>query len=339
MIRPVQETKHWKDRGLVGKLFTTVAQPLFRWTQGTIVPPLEFISQAPDAARNLELILEHLAPMAIESPGHLARIAWAIHDWRTRYTSAQDLTSERDYYVLTTQEDMQIPFRPEADTHYAHILPNIASTARALAKTKRYAAQSHFKYLIGTVSELNKEAEATYHAYPTKVPRNTKHNRLTLSVVQKYDPPLNCCPSLHIAYSWFMYNIAKHAGLNKRDPAAWESIEQSTLGMVKTVLALKQHCMRDVAFGITAARIVFERRFKHDTYDDLTDHFVDLTRADTVTPYTRIREIHDEIVAMRDGDSLKNLLGRYIKRHGFPKVNAGTEAGYWDDEKRVLRAA
>ncbi|RJQ22267.1 hypothetical protein C4580_00990 [Candidatus Woesearchaeota archaeon] len=330
VIRPIQETNTWRDRGLVGKLFTGIVRPGFDLYQKHIGDNLEFIRQAPEAARNLELILEHLAPMSIENPGHTIDIAWTVRDWRLRYTSASKLTADRDYHILATQEDAAVPFRPEEDTHYAHILPNIAQTARALAKTKRYKHRRNFRYLLGTIVELNKEAEEAYHAYPTKVPRNHNHNRLTLSIVQKYDPPLNCCPSLHIAYSWFIYNIAKHAGLDTQDTVAWEAIEQSTLGMIRAVTALKQHCLRDVAFGIKLAKNIFERRFKHDRFDDLTSHFDTLARIDPFTPYDNIRTVYHEIE--HEDARIKNILGNYIGRHGFPKVAAGHPCGYFDEK-------
>lgn len=337
MISPIQECESFRKRETLGKIAGGLAQSGFKTYSWFKKVPSEYLEQAPEAGRNLELIIENLIPLALSKPTHARLLARAVVDWHKKYTSAQKLCERRDYYLLTTQEDAKIPFDPKQDTHYAHILSNIALAARAASDIPRYRKPRNFEYLTRCFHDLNTIAEEVFHAYPTRGPRDERHNRLSLSVIQKYDPPLNGAPSLHIAYSALLYNVMKAIGLCDHNSRAWESVEKSTYGMPRAVLAIKQHCCADVAFGLIAARMVFERRFKKHKFDDLTNKFCELEKRDENTPYSHIKKIHDELLAMRRGQSLKNLAGEYISKHNFPKLPYDHPKAYFDTRAKKIR--
>jgi len=156
--------------------------------------------------------------------------------------------------------------------------------------------------------------------------------------VQRLDKPLNCCPSLHIAYALLLDNLAP----TLRDRAEYEvealdSVRTVTLGMFNSVLYTKQHSLLDVAFGILCAKIVFERRYDTD-FDDLTDAF-DAMGGEHPIPYDELTAIYREAQSMhRSGEPLADTLGRYLQRHGYRTVTPDQELriAYFDTRAREI---
>ena len=120
-----------------------------------------------------------------------------IRDWNKRYFKTQKQKKQPDCYFIYTQHDHEIPFRPEYDIAYTHIIPHLIFTAKHLA---RWCPSEDLKQALSSFMHANDISQKVYITSQTTMPRFTDHDRLTRGIAQKLDEPLNCCPSLHITY-------------------------------------------------------------------------------------------------------------------------------------------
>jgi hypothetical protein len=265
-------------------------------------------------------------------------VVLAVGNWLVRYFDAQKLAAKRPRYYVYTQFDSRIPFRPEEDILYTYMIAQIAYIANELAGIVSARQMMH---IAGGFIELNKVGVEAFRKYPTLMPRFLNHKRLSLKVIQQLDRPLNCCPSLHIAYSLFLDGIAEliiKPHRNRRD--AFDSVRFSTIGMFNSVLYTKQHSILDVAFGMLCAKMVFEERFDRP-FNDFLSVFPSLKRRHPI-PYDEITRIYQEALTIQKrGGRLAEVLGTYLRTHGYPKIAPDEEVGtgYFDTStKRLVRA-
>ncbi|MEK6815980.1 MAG: hypothetical protein AABY09_00045 [Nanoarchaeota archaeon] len=249
----------------------------------------------------------------------------AISNWSSKYYSEQKYGGDR--YLIYTQKDDMIPFRPEEDTMYAYMLAQLAEVSNAIADTVTEARMRKITRGFMQMNELGAEA---FHLYPTVMPRFLGHDRLTLRVVQELDKPYNCCPSLHIAYSLYMYNVCKEFINNSN---VKESFRHTTKCMFNSVLYTKQHSMIDIAFGMLCAKTVFESNFSE--FDDMRDEFRTLSEDNPSIGYGNISDIYEEI-RQNNGNSISGRLGHYLIAHRHPKMDAGKALKkYFDTENNT----
>jgi hypothetical protein len=321
---------------------TTLVSRLLRPVLRSIVLPLSakpnrpaYAEQFDDASRNAEIAIEGLLRLANRHALKSWVLVRGVQDWATSYFGAQRAARDRRRYLVYTDLDHAIPFRPEQDTLYAYMVTQIAWIANDIADmlTRKELAE-----VVGCFVQLNHIGREAFLRFPTTMPRYTDHQRLSLRVVQRLDQPVNCCPSLHIAYAVLLDNIARVMGERLADRSeALESIRTSTLGMFNSVLYTKQHALVDVAFGILAAREVFEAHFE-TSFDDLTGSF-DTLGDDHPIPYDTIRAMYGEACALRErAPDLADALGRWLAERGFEQVapDAPTESVYFDLGERRL---
>ncbi len=289
-------------------------------------------SQFDEASRNVEIMVEGLLGLLAEHPIKTVHVLRALSHWRNGYYPMQNACRTRMGHLVYTQHDRAIPFRPESDILYAYMVCQISYVARELADV---VSGSQMKHVAHTFMGLNRTALEAFERYPTLMPRYLDHDRITLAVVQSIDDPTNCCPSLHIAYSLLLDNLASFMIKplrNKRQ--AFDAIRFSTIGMFNSVLYTKQHALIDVAFGILCAKVVFEASFDHP-FDDFTSVLRRLEREHPIR-YSEAIAIYEEICEMQAGRTgIADTLGEYLEAHGYPEVRCDQPiAGAWFDTRR-----
>ncbi len=291
--------------------------------------------QFDDASRNVEVAVEGALNLVNRHFLKSLPILGGVGNWLTSYFGAQGGARDRDRYLVYTQHDERIPFRPDQDVLYAYMVCQIAYLANELADV---LDRSEMKAFAGGFVELNRVGAECFHAHPSVMPRFLGHDRLALRVVQRLDQPLNCCPSLHIAYALLLDNLARTLRDRAEDKReALDSVRTVTLAMFNSVLYTKQHSLLDVAFGILCAQIVFEARYE-GAFDDLTHAFAAM-RGEHPIPYDEIIAILREARGMhRAGAPLADTLGRYLGEHGYRTVPPDEELGlaYLDTRTREI---
>jgi len=321
------------------------SSPFSRWLRrllkALIIPRSDpantdaYLEQFDEASRNVEIAAEGLGGLIKNHPLKFLLVLKAVGDWQRRYFGSQKDLADKPRYLVYTQLDNKIPFVPQEDILYTYMISQIAYVANELAGV---VSARQMKYITECFIALNDIGVEAFYKHPTTMPRFRDHQRLSLKVIQHLDEPLNCCPSLHIAYSLLLDGIAEFVIKplrNRRD--AFKSIRFSTIGMFNSVLYTKQHSILDVAFGMLCARIVFEERFDMP-FNDFVSVFPSL-EDDHPIPYDDIVRIYEEALAIRTSvDNLAEILGIYLEKHGFVTVEPGEEPGicYFDLEKREI---
>lgn len=273
--------------------------------------------QFPIASKNLEIMLEDLLETTVKHPIKTAPVYHAVGNWVISYFKAQKKTHEKLCFDVYTEHDKLIPFKPQEDIMYAYMISQLAYVASQVTKKLTFKEMKSF---VKGFIELNDLAVDTFNQYPTVMPRFHDHDRLTLRVVQHIDEPVNCCPSLHIAYSIYLDNVAQKVLNEPKDKDCFESIRTSTKAMVNSVLYTKQHALIDVAGGILAAQIIFE-----DTYNDPFNNFIhvfdELKYDHLEIDYDRIERMYNELKSdFANIGSFPNAIGNYLKKHNYPVV-------------------
>ena len=315
---------------------------MLRWSLRRTVLPLTsaehrdaYAEQFDDSSRNLEIVVEGLGQLINRHTLKTATLSRGVFHWWSAYFGAQRGTKKRDRYLVYTDLDHAVPFVPDQDILYAYMVTQIAFLANELAEV---LSRAELAGIARAFMDLNRIGAETFERYPTVMPRFVDHDRLSLRIVQYLDAPVNCCPSLHIAYALLLDNLARSLGERLADKVdVLESVRTSTVGMFNSVLYTKQHALVDVAFGILCAREVFEARFARG-FDDLTSVFPDLAREHPI-PYDAIVGMLDEATRLRrSNDSLADALGRYLDVHGFVTVGPNDEIAdvYFDMGKRQI---
>ena len=296
--------------------------------------------QFDEASRNVEIAAEHLARLLLAHPVKGARVLGVVRNWLSGYFSAQRSVAGRERYLIYTQLDDRIPFVPEEDTMYTYMLAQIAYVARELAER---VSVDEMGEVASAFIDANRLGTGVFLRHPTVMPRFLDHDRLSLKTVQRADEPLNCCPSLHIAYSILLDNIAEGVLAPRRGRReVFDSIRYSTIRMFNSVLYTKQHSLIDVGFGILCARLVFERRFAARLgrpFNDFVSVFDTLRGQHPHIPYDEIAAIYAESARLhRQTGTLCGAVGAYLERHAFARVRHDDDIrrSYFDTEARRL---
>ena len=317
------DTEEFNNRSLFSKLIGYAGEK-------TILPqfpePLRSdTKQFNEAKRNLEIAVEGLARLTVRHPVKTASVMYLLKDWATKYFTEQKKPIPR--YLVFTDKDKDIDFRPEEDTWYIYMLAQITTVTNEVAD---HTTLKEFMTMVRAFKDVNGIGTEAFIRCPSVMPRYTDHKRQGLYVVQKLDQPYNCCPSLHIAYSLSLDNIAmKHA----KDEEVKHDLRKSTKRMFNSVLYVRQHAILDVAFGMMCARMVYEKHYGED-FNDFRREFGNLQKDNPTIPYDEIEKIYEEITDIRatiiDRFDLAIILDRYIDRHGYKLSDSVVTGSYFD---------
>ncbi|MBU0470675.1 MAG: hypothetical protein KKA62_00555 [Nanoarchaeota archaeon] len=288
--------------------------------------PRSYFKQMPSASRNVEIVVENLLKLS-SKPKKLFTILKPVCKMTTNYGKAQKETKIKEQHLVYTDLDHRIPFRPTDDILYVYQLAHMALFSRELVENY----PNHvFKEVIKCFLDVEKEAVEVFQKYPTVMPRFTDHDRITLKATQAFDNPLNCCPSLHIAYSLLIYNISKVLGFDKWDKELWKSFEQAAELTIRPVLYTKQHALIDVAFGMQVAKKSFEKIFSFK-FEDLTAAFSDFEKRDQDIPYRAIEAIYYNLDdPCKKENSLADVVEQFLKVNKFPVIKPKENNAYFD---------
>lgn len=313
-----------------------------RWTlRKTVLPRFEqsrrpaYDEQFADSSRTVEIAVEGIGRLLNRHAWKSTAIFGGVGSWAWNYFGTQRAVRGQERTLIYTQFDHAIPFRPDQDILYAYVIAQIAYIANTFAEG---TTRREVKQFVDCFAEMNRIGRQAFRRTPTVMPRFQRHDRLTLTVVQALDAPVNCCPSLHISYSLMLYNIV--AGLlwpERADDEALESTRYTTVGMFESVLFTKQHAILDVAFGMALAREVWQRAFDA-TFDDLAATLAPLEEEHRV-PYGEILAMYRRVLVMRETrDSLADVLEDYLAEGGYPTVGPDEELTgvYFDTVSRAV---
>jgi|ETNmetMinimDraft_26_1059896.scaffolds.fasta_scaffold04968_1 hypothetical protein len=310
---PAVQPRTWFSRALRRALWVTVL-PRFGDEHREA-----YEAQFGEASRNAEIAVEGLGRLVNRHALSVTPVLGALTSWARHYHGAQRGAADKDRYLVYTDLDAAIPFRPEADTLYAYMATQVTNLATDLADV---LPRPELKRAVGAFTDMNAVASAAFRRFPTVMPRFTGHDRLSLRVVQALDRPLNCCPSLHIAYTIMIDDVARAAFEPHVDKApALAAVRAATAGMVESVLYTKQHAILDVAFGMLCARIVHERRFDRPFPDPIA--LLDAAAGAQPIPHAAIAALYEEACwRYARADDLAGALGDFLDDHRYPLVPA-----------------
>jgi hypothetical protein len=294
----------------------------------------EYNRQFDSASRNLELTVEGLLKLFARHPIKGTYVVTGVFDWLGDYFSAQKETAAMDRYLVYTQKDMRIPFRPEEDIMYVYMIAQIANIIKEAASI---LPKKDLRHLVETFQDANDMAVEVFKKHPTTMPRFKDHQRISLKFIQSLDAPVNCCPSLHIGYSMLLDNVAREIIAPKK-PETAASIRYATQRMVNSVLYTAQHTLIDVAFGMLCAKRVFEKRY-NKRYDDLMYTFPKLQEKHPKIDYEEIRKVYEEgATALTHRQSLADVIGEYLTANKYPLLGAQEDVNkcYFDTKRKEL---
>jgi len=320
---------------------STAFSRLLRWSlRRTLLPRFDaakreaYDAQFDDASRNVEITVSGLGRLLNRHAIKSAFILGGLGSWASNYFGAQRDTVDQDRYLVYTEQDVGIPFQPDYDLLYSYIISHIAHVANAMLDS---LPLGEVRLFCGCFNALNRMGAEAFHAHPTVMPRLHDHDRLGLRVIQALDRPLNCCPSLHIAYSLLLYNaISSQVMPHCDDPEVLESTRYVTAGMFNSVLYTKQHSILDVAFGMAAAKMVYEETYEapfHDFSEELA-----ILQRDHPIPYDEAVEIYHQVGQLVEHHGgMAGALGVYLQQAGYQVVAPGDDINGWHFDTRTRK--
>ena len=268
----------------VGLIGPVVAGPLIAYLFGLLPParrrPIEWLFILASVATAIAADLLQDGPGAggafvyvlATLPGLITFLVWrsqlaaALVSLAPMYVVIAIFTRARGTYRPELALDRAIPLEPAWMLVYGSlyvfviVLPLLVVRERTLI---RRAMQAYL--LVMGVSY------AIFLLYPTSAPRPDTvpvagFAAWTLRIMYDIDPPYNCFPSLHVAYSFVsaMACARVHRGVG-RAALVWASL----IGI--STLFTKQHYVLDVAVGAAAAGlayVLFLRRHHRDAIPD-----------------------------------------------------------------------
>lgn len=292
--------------------------------------PTSFFAEALAFGKDITTVLKEAASLGLHHPLKSYDVAQAVWKFQESYFSIQKQSSAP--YFAYSEHDQQIPFRPEESANYNELFTLLLVMIKeGIERHPRRELQP----IVNCFSTANQLAQEVYRTSQTIMPRFTVHQQLGLHFVQWVDLPMNCCPSLHVAFSSLMYNLREDLIPTEQQAKAKTTLEK----MAASVLYTKQHALIDVAFGFLCAKIAHERRLGCLEQEILNNQAC-LQEKDPLIPYGVINEIYswgkEEHL---HGKSLAQIVGEYIKEKGFPKVSPETDLRevYFDTVEKKMR--
>ncbi|MBD3318842.1 hypothetical protein GF342_02945 [Candidatus Woesearchaeota archaeon] len=250
----------------------------------------ECVKQYPEAAGTVEFTLSRLARTVVRHPIKVIPLLSTITDWVTHYFGAQrEQKNSRQFLIYTTLDDT-IPFRPEWDTLYTYMISQIGYLTEEVLQQ---CSTKEVKEVGRMFTHLTKISAEVFNTLPTRMVRLRNHDRISLRAVQAIDDPLNCCPSLHIAYSVLIDNLMGNVlDTKSSNPQLWRDVRIASTGMFDSVLYTKQHALVCVATGILAAEIAYKHFHPRRPFNDFADLFGQMSGE---VPYKEVKRLYRDV--------------------------------------------
>jgi len=296
-----------------------------------IPPPTSFFKEAFDFGKDLTVVLKEAIALGVRHPLKSKDVANVIWQCQQSYFSTQKKNEGMTPYLIYSEVDQQIPFRPEESVNYNELLPLLMVIIK---NGIEHHSRTELQQLVNCFLTANDMAQEVYRSYQTIMPRFTVHQQWGLHLVQWIDLPVNCCPSMHVAFSSLMYNFKEDFIPLDRQVEVKKTLEK----MAASVLYTKQHALADVAFGFLCAKMAYEQQFGTSSLEILGDHHR-LQEEHPTIPYDAIHEIYQRgKEEYRKGKSLVEIVGDYIKEEKFPLVSEEVDLRgcYFDTKEKKM---
>jgi len=246
---------------------------------------------------------------------------WYSYFGSRRYPPGQQ------FYVSYTNLDHSIPFEADSISDYWLIYFRLFPVAARLGDE---AGARRLGEIRNGFVELAREAAAAYRAVPNIMPQfdGGTGNAFKATQVLK---PINCSPSLHTAGPLYACSVGSHY-FPERGPELCRNVG----GVVSTIVRTKLHSLIDVAFGLVLARRVTEKLGVE--FLNLEEFFLNEQRQKDDIPYEHVYRMYHEICALEKEypGSLPDIMERYFRQLGLPRVCKEKSDCYYNLEKKVL---
>jgi hypothetical protein len=248
------------------------------------------------------------------------------------YFGNRRFPGNQEFYVVYTNIDHSIPFHPDSALDYWLInLKFIPASMRLGDET----SGEFFNKIRRAYVDIAREGSLAFREVPTIMPHFTEHRERALQVVQTFMKPINCCPSLHTAAPFFIYNL----GL-KLFPREEAELRRHVGDVISTVIKTKLHAIIDVAFGMFLARRIINNELGLD-FHLLEDFFTQEQKTKDKIPYEYIYKIFRDICEVENtkegkGGKLPTIMERYFQEIGLPRVGREKSNCLYDLEQNKL---
>jgi len=297
-----------------------------------IPPPTSFFKEAIDFGKDLTVVLKEALSLGVRHPLKSVDVANVIWQCQQSYFSTQKKSEGMTPYLIYSEVDEKIPFRPQESVNYNELLPLLMVIMK---EGIEHHPRRELQQVINCFLTANDMSQEVYRSYQTIMPRFTVHQQWGLHLVQWIDLPLNCCPSMHVAFSSLMYNFREQFMPFSQQAEAKKTLEN----MASSVLYTKQHAVADVAFGFLCAKMAYEQQFGISSPEILGDHHR-LQEEHPSIPYETIHEIYQKgEEKYRKGKTLVQIVGDYIKEQEFPRISEMEDlrGSYFDTKEKKMK--
>ncbi len=297
----------------------------------TMPSPTLFVTEALSFGKDIAVVLKETAFLGFCHPFKSYDVARAAWKFQEIYFSIQKQTAGTAPYFAYSESDHQIPFRPEESVNYNRLFSLLMLMIK---EGIQRLPRAEFQPIVDCFSTANKLAQEVYQNYQTIMPRFTVHQQWGLHLVQWIDLPVNCCPSLHVAFSSLMYNLKESLIPRSQQAEAKHTLER----MAASVLYTKQHALIDVAFGFLCAKMAYEQHFGL-LEREILNCSERLQAESPSIPYSVINEIYSwSKEEYLHGKPLVQIVGEYLQEKEFPTVSLDEDLRgiYFDTKEKIL---
>ncbi|MFA6531231.1 MAG: hypothetical protein WCT31_05855, partial [Candidatus Micrarchaeia archaeon] len=131
--------------------------------------------------------------------------------WKREYLHAWVENAGKQHYSVDRDVDRKIVHEPVYGFYYLKMYADIVSFTRRLAHK---LSTEEFERAISVFMRATEIAGRIFRECPTTTSLGAKpYDHAPLRLIQLLDTPVNCCPSLHIAYLSLMENFSRMYGL------------------------------------------------------------------------------------------------------------------------------
>lgn len=259
-------------------------------------------------------------------------LAGSVLRYWGHYFGNRHFAKDQEFYVVYTNIDHSIPFQSDSAVQYWLVNLKVIPTSVKLGNP---SVCETFADIRHEYVDMAKTACTAFKTVPTVMPHFARPGGVALNLTRSFMKPINCCPSLHTAAPFFVYNLgAKYIPENEQE------LRECVASVVSTVIKTKLHALIDIAFGLFLAQQAVNEGLRLD-FNDLESHFAGQQKTRDKIPYENVyamyREIRDLSKKVDSGkSSLPKLMERYFQEIGLPRVTRKHSNCFYDLEQKTL---
>lgn len=261
-----------------------------------------------------------------------ALLTASIGEYWRRYFSNRSFPDNQEFYVVYTNLDHAIPFKPDPALNYWLInfkfLPAPVKLGNALP-------DESFNAIISAYLDIVSQGVAAFRQVPTIMPHFSARGGTAAQTAWSLLKPINCSPSLHTAAPFFLYNLGA-----KYFPEMEPELRRHIGEIVSTVIKSKYHAMIDIAFGLFLVRRIIEDKLALD-FQTLESFFLQEQKTRDNIPYEHVFRMYREITELEKkmggkGVPLPEIMESYFQEIGLPRVKGEKSNCFYDLDNKAL---